>query len=242
MLYALLSFLRVTSYVAAQLRNGQLLQNENSPMPFVVPGMVGWVFVSSVLALLFLQSVLYMILVMMGLSLLIILNGRTADEQFGFGRLSLSKLLTWSLLICGAVLFIEMPLTEVIEQAMNAIHLPHPEQQTVEDFKQLKQPAEIFGFMLQAVLLSPLIEEFFFRGFLLMFLKKYTSTLLAIFLSAGVFAAAHANLDSIIPLWFLGIVLSVAYQHTGSLLLPIGIHASWNFFTAVGLLLEKGNS
>jgi membrane protease YdiL (CAAX protease family) len=169
-------------------------------------------------------------------------NGRTWEEQFGLRRLPASKIIAWSLLICGAVIFVEMPLTLVVERALDAIHLPHPEQQSVEIFRQLDRPSEILLFMLQAVAISPLIEELFFRGFLLTFLKNYTTGLGAVFFSAAVFALAHANIDSVIPLWLLGIVLGVAYQHTGSLLLPIGIHACWNFFTAIGLILEKGNS
>jgi membrane protease YdiL (CAAX protease family) len=241
MLFALLSFLRVTSYVTSQLKAGQLIKSASSPIPFGVPGIRGWFLVFGVMALLFLQSALYMLLVVFGVGALMIVNGRTAEEQFGLRRLSASKVIAWSLLIYGAVVFIEIPLTEVMQTFMNAIHLPHPEQQSVEIFRQLNQPSAIFEYMLMAVVLSPFIEELFFRGFLLTFLKNYTSGLGAIVFSAGIFAFAHANIDSAIPLWVLGIVLGVAYQHTGSLLLPIGIHACWNFFTAISLIFEKGN-
>ncbi len=241
MVYVLLSFLRVAGYVATQFRLGQLIHSENPPVPFVIPDVGGWLLFLGVMILLYLQQPLYMVLVVMGIVLLMTLNGRTAVEQFGLGRMPVSRAIAWSVLVCGAVIFIEVPLSTVVEKILNAIHMPHPEQQSVEIFKQLNQPREIFGFMIQAVLISPLIEELFFRGFLLTFLKKYTSTLVAILLSAGVFALAHANLDSAIPLWFLGIVLGIAYQHTGSLLLPIGIHGCFNLISGLNLLLEKGN-
>jgi membrane protease YdiL (CAAX protease family) len=64
---------------------------------------------------------------------------------------------------------------------------------------------------------------------------------MAIVLSAGIFGFAHLNLGAAIPLWFLGIVLGVAYQHTGSLVVPIGIHAFFNLATALSVLIEKGN-
>lgn len=242
MLFALLSFLRVANYVTAQLRAGQLVKGAGSPIPFAVSGIGGWLLVFGVMALLFLQSALYMLLVVFGVGALMIVNGRTAEEQFGLRQLPVSKVMAWSLLIYGAVVFIEIPLTEMMQAAMNAIHLSHPEQQSVEIFRQLNQPSAIFEYMLMAVVLSPFIEELFFRGFLLTFLKNYTSVPGAIFFSAGIFAFAHANIDSAIPLWVLGIVLGVAYQHTGSLLLPMGIHACWNFFTAISLILEKGNN
>jgi hypothetical protein len=91
-------------------------------------------------------------------------------------------------------------------------------------------------------LFNPIIEEFFFRGFLMTFLKTYTSTIMAIVLSAGVFAVAHLNVGAVIPLWFLGIVLGIAYEHTGSLVVPIGIHACFNMVTGLDILIEKGNS
>jgi hypothetical protein len=95
--------------------------------------------------------------------------------------------------------------------------------------------------MIQAVLISPLIEELFFRGFLYTFLKNYTSTWMALVLSAGVFAFVHVNLGSVVQLWSLGVILGMAYEHTGAILLPMGIHACFNFVTALSLLLDKGN-
>jgi membrane protease YdiL (CAAX protease family) len=99
----------------------------------------------------------------------------------------------------------------------------------------------ILFFMAQAVLIQPMIEELFFRGFLLTFLKEYTSTWLALVLSSGVFAFAHLNLGVALPLWFLGIVLGMAYEQSGSLLLPVSIHGCFNLVSALSLLLEKGN-
>jgi membrane protease YdiL (CAAX protease family) len=61
-------------------------------------------------------------------------------------------------------------------------------------------------------------------------------------LSAGIFAFAHLNIGAAIPLWFFGIVLGMAYEHTGSLLVPISIHSCFNLATGLSLLLEKGNS
>ncbi len=240
-LYTLASFLVVLNYSVKQVRGGTMLDGVQAPMRMSVSGPKGWIFAGCVLFLLLSQSVLYMILVVVGVTAFLVESRRTAGEQFGFGRVAGPKLLAWSLLICGAVIFIELPLSEAIDRVMTAIRLPHPEQETVEAFRNFHRPAQIFAFMVQAVMISPLIEELFFRGFLLGFLKNYTSTGLAIVLSGGVFAFAHANLGSALQLWILGIVLGVAYEHAGSLLLPIGIHACWNLLTALSLLLEKGN-
>ncbi len=239
-LYVPISFICVAVYAAKEIRAGRLVSSGNSPAPWVVTRLSAWLFILCVLLLLFIQNAFYMVLVVLGVAALLAENRRSAREQFGLGRLPAAKLVRWSLLVCGAVILIEAPLTEAVQAAMTALHVPHPEQESVVTFRQFDRPGQIFDFMIQAVLLSPLIEELFFRGFLLTFLKNYTSTWLALVLSAGIFAFAHANLGSAAQLWVLGVVLGVAYEHTGSLLLPMGIHACWNLITALSLLLEKG--
>jgi membrane protease YdiL (CAAX protease family) len=241
MVVVLLCFLRVAGYAVRQFERGRLFRSDRGPLDFHISSLTAWIFIGGVLVLVFMQSFFYVFLVFMGMAGLLIENGRTADEQFGFRRLPPAKLLKWSLLVCGAVIFIETPLSRLWLGIMDAIHLPHPEQQSVETFREYKQPLEVIGFMVQAVILFPLIEELFFRGFLFIFLKRYTTTGLALVLSAGIFAFAHANLGAALPLWFLGVILGVAYQHTGSLLLPIGVHACWNLFTALSLIYDKGN-
>ncbi len=242
LVYVLISFVRVLNYATGQMRKGQLIDGLHSPLRFSISHFSGWLFALCVLGLLFLQSPLYMILVVVGLTGFLMESQRTAKEQFGLDRLPLGRIVKWSVLVCGAVIFVELPLSQLVDWTMNAIHLPHPEQESVEVFRQINRPGQIIGFLVQAVLISPMIEELFFRGFLLTFLKNYTNTWLALILSAGVFAFAHANLGSVLQLWLLGVVLGIAYENTGSILLPMGIHACWNFLTAISLLLDRGGS
>ncbi len=238
--FVLASFLSVARYGMRAISTGQLLDNERSPRRFTLPGIAGWFFTIGVLELIFLQSVYYVVLVCVGIAGILIESNRTAEEQFGFARLRPAQLMVWSLLGFGAIMVVEAPLMAGVSWLMDQLHLPHPEQESVEAFKQFNKFSAIAGFIFQAVILFPVIEELFFRGFLLTFLKNYTSTWMALVLSAGVFAFAHVNVGAAIPLWFLGIALGIAYEHTGSLLLPIGIHACWNLVTALSLLLDKG--
>jgi len=240
--FVLVSFICVAGYTAKQLRAGRLFMRENAPLPLGMPALSGWFFIISVVGLIYLQSPLYAIIVLVGLAGVLAENKRTAQTQFGLDRLKPSKALTWGLLVFGAVMLVETPLTEASAWVLDALQVPHPEQQSVETFRQYSQASTIWLFMLQAVFVFPVIEELFFRGFLLTFLKNYTSTWMAIILGAGVFAFAHLNLGVALPLWFLGIVLGVAYEHTGSLIVPIGIHACFNLATGLSLLMDKGNS
>jgi membrane protease YdiL (CAAX protease family) len=239
-LATLACFIRVAAYVLAKQRENALIDRLDAPPRLAVRSSSGWCFAACVMALLFLQSPLYMVLVVAGIFGLLVETGRTAREQFGLARLSAARLIAWSLLVCGAVIFVELPLGALIDRGMDALHVPHPEQESVDLFRHLIHPSDVALFLIQAAIVAPMMEELFFRGFLFTFLKNYTSTGLALVLSAGVFAFAHVNLGSVLQLWLLGIVLGLAYEHTGSLLLPIGIHACWNFLTALSLLLERG--
>jgi membrane protease YdiL (CAAX protease family) len=242
LLVALFCFVRVAGYTARQARLGTLVNSPRAPLPFPIVPAAGWLFALSVLLLVFLQSPIYYVLVPAGIWVFLAAEQRSAEYQFGLGRLGTFNLLRFTLVICGAVFFLELPLSHVVDRVMSWLQVPHPPQQAVVTFEQYKRPTEIMIFILNAVLIVPLIEELFFRGFLYAFLKRFTSTWAAIVLSAGVFAFAHVNIGSVLPLWLLGIVLAVAYEHTGSLLLPMGIHGCFNFITAISLLVEKGAS
>jgi membrane protease YdiL (CAAX protease family) len=237
----LVSFVCVAAYTAKQIRAGRLFPGASAPLPLVMQPMSGWFFVISVVGLIYLQSVLYAIIVLVGICGMLAENRRTAVMQFGLDRLKPGQVLTWSLLVFGALMLVEKPLTDASAWVLEALQMPHPDQQSVDTFRQYNDPLSILWFIFQAVFLFPMIEELFFRGFLLTFLKNYTTTWVAIILSAGVFAFAHLNLGAALPLWFLGIVLGVAYEHTGSLVVPMGIHACFNLATALSLLIDKGN-
>jgi membrane protease YdiL (CAAX protease family) len=239
---ALICFLRVAGYTALQVRQHTLVDNPRSPQTFAVAPLAGALFAASVILLFFLGSILSYLLIMVGIGVFLAAAQRSADYQFGLGRVSVFNLVRWSLVICGAVFFVELPLSHLIDRLMTWLQVPHPEQQAVEMFRKIRSPSEIIGFILYSSLAVPLFEELFFRGFLYSFLKRFTSTWGAIILSAGIFAFAHQNLASVVPLWLLGIVLAVAYEHTGSLLLPMCIHGCFNLITAVSLLVEKSSS
>ncbi len=240
--FIVVSFVCVAMYAIRQVRDGQLINNGRSPLPVKMPGYAGWPFIGCVVELIFLQSLLFVCVVFAGIVGLLIGSRHTVEEQFGFTRLSFTRLLSASLLIFGAVMLMETPLTSAVAWIMDAVHLPHPEQESVKDFSQMKQPVMILAFFVQASVLSPMVEEFFFRGFLQTYLKNYTSTWMALVLSSGVFAFAHVSLGAALPLWLLGLVLGLAYEHTGCLLLPIGIHSCWNFITALNILLDRGTN
>ena len=241
-LAALFSFVRVSTYVVRQARQGTLVDSPRSPKIFPVDPVTGWIFTVCILGLVVLQSPFYYVLVPAGTWVFLALAKRSGEYQFGLGQIGLFYLLRWTLVVCGAVLFLELPLSHVIDRLMTWLQMDHPLQQSVTMFQKLERPGDIIVFILIASMIVPFIEELFFRGFFYSFLRRYLGVWPAIVLSAAVFAVAHANLGSGLQLWLLGVVLAAAYEHTGSLLLPMGIHGCFNFVTAVSLLVEKGSA
>jgi membrane protease YdiL (CAAX protease family) len=241
--FVLVSFVLVAAYTARQIARRKLLLPGYAPPPIVFqPASSAWIFVACVLGLIFVQSGLFALVVMVGTLGVLIQNRRTVEVQYGFNRLPLIRAQACALAVFGAVMLVESPLSAGWDWVFDFFRLPHPEQESVESFLQLANPSLIGWFIFQAVILSPIVEELFFRGFLLTYLKNYTTPALAIVLSGGVFACAHLNLGAFVPLWFLGIVLGIAYEHTGSLMVPMTIHGCFNLATALNLLLDKGNS
>ena len=84
-------------------------------------------------------------------------------------------------------------------------------------------------------LLSGVLEEIVFRGFLFRLFSRITGTWVALLLTAALFGAAHAGnrgatvWSSVAIAVEAGILLGASYSATRRLWLPIGLHAGWNF-------------
>ena len=76
---------------------------------------------------------------------------------------------------------------------------------------------------------APFAEELLFRGFLYAWLRRLRGFFVAALISGFVFSLAHLDPGLIIPFTGVGVVLAYAYERTGSLAAPIGVHFVFNF-------------
>jgi len=83
------------------------------------------------------------------------------------------------------------------------------------------------------VVVAPLFEEFFFRGFLFQQFRRYFGVVHGVALSALVFASVHMSMESFLPLFGLGVMLALVYHATRSLWASVVTHALWNLGTVV---------
>jgi membrane protease YdiL (CAAX protease family) len=75
---------------------------------------------------------------------------------------------------------------------------------------------------------QPLVEEVFFRGYFYVVGKRFFGGVASAVFTSALFAAVHLNLASFPALFVLALCLTLAYEVTGSILVPIGMHALFN--------------
>ena len=83
-------------------------------------------------------------------------------------------------------------------------------------------------YFLAVAVVTPIAEEVFFRSVSYRYMSNRMNKILAVVLSAVFFGIAHGNLIAFVYTFVLGIILAVLFEKSGSVLLPIVIHASFN--------------
>ncbi|EIT84280.1 abortive infection protein [Fictibacillus macauensis ZFHKF-1] len=96
-------------------------------------------------------------------------------------------------------------------------------------------PLDMSLAFVSAVILSPLYEEIFYRGFMYRYLRQKQGIGASVFISASIFTLAHTPVWNAMPANFIcGVVFAYVYEKSGSVWPSILIHA---IFNALCLLL-----
>ena len=90
--------------------------------------------------------------------------------------------------------------------------------------------------VLFAVVVAPLFEEVYFRGFAYPALKQRWGPGRALALVSALFALVHFHEPSLVPLFTLALGLGLSYELSGSLWAPITMHALFNMTNVATLL------
>jgi membrane protease YdiL (CAAX protease family) len=115
------------------------------------------------------------------------------------------------------------------------------QQQAVETLERTGGP-ELVLLVLGVAVLAPLVEELLFRGLLLRSLVRRTSSVVAVAVSAVVFAGVHlldpSTAPVLAPLMLVGAVAGIRTVRTGDLSQAILVHAGFNLLSAVVLVSQ----
>ena len=169
-------------------------------------------------------------------------RGLRLRRTFGLDQVRPLAVLGWA---CGLIL-VAFPLAG----AANAItalasHGQLDPQPLVDLFvKVAKQRdfAAMSKILVSAVFIQPVCEEFLFRGFFYGVWKRYIGPWRAGFFACLLFAALHTSLAAFAGLFVLAICLNIAYERTGSLLVPMGMHALFNLTSLLFIYAQAQSS
>lgn len=114
------------------------------------------------------------------------------------------------------------------------------EEEAIRLFKASSGLEPKIAMIMAAVVVAPLLEEFVFRGYLYPVFRRYLGAGVGVVLNSALFAGVHAHLPSVAPLFVLAVCLTLAYEATGSLLVPMVMHALFNSFNVALLILGLG--
>ena len=154
--------------------------------------------------------------------------------QFGLRRTRFWPTLGWAAL--GLVSFYLLAIV------YGAIVQPDAEQETLETLGTDESTLWLIGAALLVIVMAPLAEEIFFRGFFYRALRTRLPIAAAALIDGAVFGVIHfenADMAVILPiLAILGVIFCLVYEKTGSLFAVIGLHA-FNNFIAFGVETEE---
>lgn len=104
-------------------------------------------------------------------------------------------------------------------------------QQTVKTYQEASAVTVRIMIAISAIIIAPVAEEIVFRGYIYTSTKRFSNRFFAAILSSLLFGVVHFNISAFIPLVFLALLLTIAYELSGSIWAPISIHALFNAST-----------
>jgi hypothetical protein len=164
-------------------------------------------------------------------------------EAFGLETPQRAKAAAWG--AAAALLFLPVAwemqgwLGHLIKLATHAEAEP---QELVRVLQRAEFPWGEQAFMgVLAVLIAPVAEEMLFRGILYPTIKQNGFPRAAWWVTSLLFAGAHFNWLSFLPLTVFSMVLIYLYEKTGSLWACMAAHSVFNLANFVFLVLSSGN-
>ncbi|MFT5465363.1 MAG: membrane protease YdiL (CAAX protease family) [Verrucomicrobiales bacterium] len=184
-----------------------------------------------------LQQPVFVVVILL---MLVVVRKRDVIEVWGLNKLTPPKIT-----VTGIFLIASTALTLFVYQLFQHFVLKDlvgtpPAQPQIQQLRENKSAPLVISMIIGACVLAPLYEEIIFRGFLYPALKRFVQPVVAAIVISGIFAAAHTNLGALLPLGVLSLMLILAYEVTGSLLVPMIVHSGFNLCNIIITLNEAG--
>ncbi len=181
-------------------------------------------------------SAIFSIALILGLVGFLRLRGFDLSETAGLSRLGFGRSLgTGAILLLAAY-----PLVGLADfLTRRFLDETVSRQDIVQLFSNSENMQERAIIIIIAVAIAPIAEEFIFRYFLHGTIKRFAGRWAGIIGNALIFAAVHGHRPSFIPLFVLGMCLTIAFEWSGSILVAMTMHALFNSTALVFLAFPE---
>lgn len=161
-----------------------------------------------------------------------------AWRRIHWGSLRFSKF-SWNTLGIGCGLLIGSYIIIIVHNALlSLLGVDTQGENIMKLFAELDSP---FWFFIVGMIIAPLVEEIFFRGFLFQGFRERYGWITAMVLSAATFAVAHLDLVVLIPTFILGCLLAYVFHRSNSIWPSIILHFLVNSFGLLGAYFVSNN-
>lgn len=158
-------------------------------------------------------------------------------EALGLRSFPVGRTLPW--IVCLLLLIIAVNI--LYAYAITALHLRLTTNDQVVLQESKYAPISVYAILASSVLIAPFCEEIFFRGFVLPGLLHDISPTWALLISSLLFAIAHADPGSFVPLFVIGLCLGFLRLRTGSCWASLSLHMLNNLLSSVLIVLAMHN-
>lgn len=158
---------------------------------------------------------------------------RGMGRYLGLRRFQILRTLPW---IIGLMVLI-IGADWLYSWVVSALHLNLQTNDQIVLRDSAYEPLTTYALLAGSVVIAPFCEELFFRGFVFAGLLRELSPLWAVIVSAGLFAIAHADIGSFVPLLLIGLALGFLRWRTGSTWASMSLHVLNNLVASVDIIL-----
>jgi membrane protease YdiL (CAAX protease family) len=175
------------------------------------------------------------------IGLMVFLYARNVSiiEAFGLSKVRIGRAAAWAFGLLLALLPSFFLITDLAARNLGESAELQPLVELYRTAVREHDYQVILHTFIAAAVIAPVAEEFLFRGYLYPTLKRTLGALPSAIFGAVLFAAIHNNAVSLPGLALLALALTVAYEWSGSLWVPIFMHA---FFNGISLLIAAATA
>ena len=164
------------------------------------------------------------------LAALILVRLRHGDTRsgLGIGVMPPQRAALWALAFYLGAIPVFLASTQIWGLFLTALDIKITEQEVVRQFMGMENRGLQTAFIVLAVAGAPITEELVFRGVFLPTLTRRLGVWYAAAAVSLIFALVHTHLPTLLPLFVISLAFSLGYILTGSILVPIFMHALFN--------------